>query len=82
MNITILFFASLRERTGDTKKILILDDGKTVNDALQLLGNHYSKVRFRDEILSIAVNQAYITDKNYPLRDGDQVALLPPISGG
>ena len=40
-----------------------------------------SKVLSLEDHLRIAVNSEYV-DLNHPLRDGDEVAIIPPVSGG
>ena len=67
-------FAGLRERAGWSKREL--DDVATVADVWPALA-------LGDEPpgLLYAVNQEY-ADRGRPLEDGDEVALIPPVSGG
>ena len=74
MPITIRLFAGLRERAGTGK--LELDGVATVADVWPALG-------LGDEPggLLYAVNRAY-AERTHELRDGDEVAVIPPVSGG
>ena len=74
MSITIRLFAGLRERAGTGK--LELDGVATVADVWPALG-------LGDEPggLLYAVNRAY-AERTHELRDGDEVAVIPPVSGG
>jgi molybdopterin synthase catalytic subunit/molybdopterin converting factor small subunit len=72
----VRLFAGLREQVGTGRRELELDDGATVADVWPALG-------LGDEPpgLLYAVNQAYAA-REQQLADGDEVALIPPVSGG
>jgi len=74
--VTIRFFAALREQAGQRERELELADGARVYDVWPALG-------LGDEPrgLVYAVNRAYV-ERGAPLADGDEVALIPPVSGG
>jgi len=74
--VTIRFFAALREQAGQRERELELADGARVDDVWPALG-------LGDEPrgLVYAVNRAYV-ERGAPLADGDEVALIPPVSGG
>ena len=77
MKIHVRLFAALRERAGTTHVELELPDGAQIADvwrALDLGGDEPSSLAF-------ALNRAY-ADREDPLHDGDEVALIPPVSGG
>jgi molybdopterin synthase catalytic subunit len=80
MRVRVLFFGVLKELVGRPAESLDLPQGATISDLLA----HYSRVpRMTDLLPSLAVslNQEYVlTDA--PLREEDEVALLPPVSGG
>ncbi len=69
-------FAALRERAGAGEIELELPDGARVSDALAQLSALTDGVS-----VVIAVNQEY-ADAAVPLHSGDEVALIPPVSGG
>ncbi len=68
--------AALRERAGAEEIELQLPDDARVGDALEQLGD-----LVRNVPVVMAVNQEY-ADRGDSLRPGDEVALIPPVSGG
>ncbi|MBV9424954.1 MAG: molybdenum cofactor biosynthesis protein MoaE [Solirubrobacterales bacterium] len=72
----VRLFAGLRERAGAPELELELPEGARVGDALE-------RVRALTEGMSVvmAVNQEY-AEPDLPLHGGDEVALIPPVSGG
>ncbi len=76
MKVQIRLFAALRESAGSGRVELELVDGATVRDVWPLLG-------LGDEPpgLLYAVNRAY-ADTGERLSDGDEIAVIPPVSGG
>jgi molybdopterin synthase catalytic subunit len=76
VNVTVRLFAGLRERAGASERTVELAPGATVADVWATLG-------LGDEPsgLLYAVNHAYTT-ADRRLEDGDEVALIPPVSGG
>lgn len=80
MQIRILYFAVAREKAGLDSEVVRFD-GVRVDDLLVEL------VRLRPALsavvrrLRVAVNQAFASPDT-PLADGDEVALIPPVSGG
>ncbi len=81
MQITVKFFASHREITGQRETTVDLPDGSRVSDLIDTLVRQYPGLAERLALSSYAVNQEFAPD-TAPLRDLDEVALLPPMSGG
>jgi len=69
-------FAGLRERAGTGQLELELPEGAVVGDALERMSALTEGVP-----VVMAVNHEY-ADSDAPLRGGDEVALIPPVSGG
>jgi molybdopterin synthase catalytic subunit len=82
MTVRIRLFAILRERAGRDSVELELDDGATVAEALDALAEvpGLSEVIGRLPV-TMAVNRDY-ADAATPLAAGDELALIPPVSGG
>ncbi|HZO58429.1 MAG TPA: molybdopterin converting factor subunit 1 [Solirubrobacterales bacterium] len=83
MNIDVRLFAMLRERAGsDTVTVEVPDNGATVRDALEAVSNApgLADVMARVSVV-MAVNREYADDDS-PLAEGDELALIPPVSGG
>jgi len=81
LRVSVLLFAELAYDVGQRELQLELPNGVTVADALQKLSQtHESIARWRDR-LAVAVNAQY-TNPACVLSDGDELALIPPVSGG
>jgi molybdopterin synthase catalytic subunit len=76
VNVHVRLFAALREQAGTGRLELELADGSTVGDVWPLLG-------LGDEPsgLLYARNRAYV-ERSEALRAGDEIAVIPPVSGG
>jgi MoaE-MoaD fusion protein len=81
MRVTVLFFGVLKELLASESQTLTLPSGATVEAVLE----HYRQLLPQQTklwpALAIAVNRNYAA-RACALRDGDEVALLPPVSGG
>ena len=77
MQVAVKLFAALRERAGTRALELELPDGATVADVWLALGLGGEE----PASLVYAVNRAYV-DREQELGDGDEVAVIPPVSGG
>jgi len=81
MTITLLLFASCREAVGDRERSIEIDSGASVGDLRRGLVSLVPVLAGISPSLSIAVNEEYATDERI-LKPGDEVALIPPVSGG
>lgn len=81
MVLRIVYFALLRERLGRAEESLELPAPATVADALAALKERHAQLAGMSRSLLLAVNQALVP-ADFPLNDGDELALLPPVSGG
>lgn len=84
MNITVRYFALLRERIGRESEVLSWEDAPpTVERLRQHLADRVPALDafLRGGTLLVAVNREYAT-ADAVLRDGDEVALFPPVAGG
>ena len=79
MKIKILFFASCREKAGKSQAELDVKPGETLAGLLEEVKRDFPGIPM-DQIM-VAVNQAFARP-DYVLRAGDEVALIPPVSGG
>ncbi len=76
MIVRVRLFAMLRERAGTRELELDLPDGARVRDALAAVDDLAGGLP-----LVMAVNREY-ADADAPLAPGDELALIPPVSGG
>lgn len=81
MQITVRYFAAHRDITGASVERVALDAPATLADLWDLLAARYPALApFRGTLL-MAINQEFATAEQ-PLGDGDEVAFIPPVSGG
>jgi MoaE-MoaD fusion protein len=76
MKVTVRLFAILRERAGSDRLELELPEGALVSDALAEVDDLAGGLR-----LVMAVNREYAA-ADHRLEPGDELALIPPVSGG
>jgi molybdopterin synthase catalytic subunit len=81
VHVTARLFARLREIAGAQEVRLDLADGATVRDAWDALVRQYVDINAFTSSVSCAVNEDY-SRMTATLREGDEVAFLPPVSGG
>lgn len=79
MRVRLLYFGVLREMFGSDQALVEMAEGATVVDVLNVYRERVPA--FAWESIAVAVNQEYARGEDL-LRDGDEVALLPPVSGG
>jgi molybdopterin synthase catalytic subunit len=80
LKVSVRFFALYRERAGVSQTEVELPEGATPNELLIQLRSEYSSLPMSDSVL-IAVNSEYARPEA-PLHEGDEVAFIPPVSGG
>ena len=81
MRVRVLFFGQLKEITGLDQEDAELSEGARVQDLFERYGRRFPRLAsFRASIVA-SVNQEYATWRA-PLASGDEVAFLPPVSGG
>ena len=81
MIVHLRFFASLRERLKIDAAQRMLIDGATVGDLWAALCRERPDLEPLGDSMSFAVNREYV-EREHRLADGDEVALIPPVSGG
>jgi len=77
MSITVKFFASLRETIGKASVNLDTDNIATAADVWQIATDNHEPI---DNML-IAINMEY-ANLDESVKDGDEVAFFPPVTGG
>jgi molybdopterin converting factor subunit 1 len=81
MRVNVLYFGALKDLFGLEQQALEVPDSVTVDALLSLLRARTSKQSDLWRTLAVAVNRDY-AGRSTVLREGDEVALLPPVSGG
>jgi MoaE-MoaD fusion protein len=81
MRVRVLFFGQLREIVGVSEEYAELSDGARVEDLFERYGRRFPKLSEFRASIATSVNQEYANWRS-SLATGDEVAFLPPVSGG
>mgnify|MGYP001030999040 FL=1 len=81
MHLDVTFFALYRERAGLRQLALELPEGGTVSDLTGAIRHRFPNLAPSNVKIVVAVNSEY-ADPELALQEGDEVCLIPPVSGG
>lgn len=81
MTVEVLLFASLRDAIGETSVRIEIPEGASAGEAARWLFEDRGVTRMQALPVRFAVGEAFVPD-GHVLRDGDRLAIIPPVSGG
>lgn len=81
INITVLLFGACREAAGTSEVRCDLANPATPADAWEELKRRFADLERFERSALVAVNEEH-AQRNHPLKNGDTVAIFPPVSGG
>lgn len=81
MRVTVRLFARLRDVTGASELARDVPAGATIRAVWQQLAHEYPDLAPYERSISTAVNADYVR-MDHEVHDGDEIAFLPPVSGG
>ncbi len=81
MQVRVLFFGMLKDLVGRSDELVELPEGATVAVLIARFEREFPRLKQYTPSLAFAINQEYASP-DVPLRDRDEVGLLPPVSGG
>ena len=81
MEIEVLFFAGIAEATGMRRTVLAVDEGITVGKLIDQLCERHPEAAPLIRRSVVSLNQEYAS-ADQTVRPGDEIALIPPVSGG
>ena len=81
MRVTVRLFARLRDVAGASELARTVGPDATVGSLWRELATEYPALEPYGRSISTAINADYAR-MDAPLRDGDEIAFLPPVSGG
>jgi molybdopterin converting factor subunit 1 len=81
MQVRVLFFGILKDAAGRESEVLPVVEGATASSVVEHYAAAMALAPGLWQSVAFAVNQHYCLP-NQVLREGDEVALLPPVSGG
>ncbi len=81
MNVRLLFFAVLRDIAGVDARDLTVAEGTTAREVWEMLRNSYPKLADYVQPPMTAIKESYAAP-DAVLREGDELAFIPPVAGG
>ncbi len=81
MQLSVRFFALYRERAGCSLASVEVSDGATVADLVGAVRQRFPRLAPPEAQIVVAVNEEY-AEPDAVLREGDEICLIPPVSGG
>ena len=81
MRVTVRLFARLRDIAGAAEMARDVPPGATIGDLWRQLAEEFPELAHYERSISSAVNADY-AKMTQVVGDGDEVAFLPPVSGG
>lgn len=78
MQVSVKYFASLREVIGEANSVIEIEEDTSVSLLWQMI---LEKKNIEFENVMMAVNMEYVKSE-YQLKTGDEVAFFPPVTGG
>jgi len=81
IRVKVLYFAQVREAAGiKGEEIILVKDSSLKNLISKIEENHPGILQHKEDI-QLAVNRK-VAGKNLSLKEGDQIAVFPPVAGG
>ena len=80
MKVNVKCFSQVQYALGQTELLVELENGSKASD-LEKLIRIRAKGKLDDVSLRVAINQNYVNEDT-ELKDGDEIALIPPVQGG
>lgn len=81
MNVTMRYFAIMREYLGKSDETLEIPEGSTAGEIFAFAVRDTPRLAGLERSVMVMVNEDYV-DPAHVLQEGDEVALIPPVSGG
>jgi len=81
MKVRVQFYAQLRELVGIHELELDLPQGATVRELLEKIYTQKPALRAHDNSILIGAGLEFV-ERNYKLKPGEEIAIMPPVQGG
>jgi molybdopterin converting factor subunit 1 len=81
MRVHLRYFAIIRETLGRSEETRDVEDGTTAGSLFDQIAGEEPRLAAMKRSVMLMVNQEYVP-ASQPLGDGDELALIPPVSGG
>jgi MoaD family protein len=81
MKVRAQFYAQLRDLIGGREMDVELAEGATVRDLLDQIYVQQPNLRTHDKSILVGAGVEFV-DRNYKLKPGDEISIMPPVQGG
>jgi len=81
MEVKITFFGRFREITGENETTLEIKKDLTLKEIIEIILREYPKLKEEKNSMLFSVNHRYASLETI-VRDGDKIAVFPPVGGG
>ena len=81
MKVRAQFYAQLRDVVGSREIDVDLTEGATVGDLLEQIYAQQPKLRPHDKSVLVGAGLEFV-ERNYKLKLGDEISIMPPVQGG
>ena len=81
MNVRVQFYSQLRDLVGAPELDLDLPEKSTVGQLLEKIYEQKPTLRSRDKSILVGVGVEFV-ERNYELKAGDEISIMPPVQGG
>jgi MoaD family protein len=81
MKVHVEFYSQLRDLAGAAELKVDLPADATVADLLEKVYKKAPKLRSRDKSILVGAGVEFV-DRNYKLKAGDEISIMPPVQGG
>jgi molybdopterin synthase catalytic subunit len=81
VHVKVLFFGMLRDIVGRAEEQIELDDGARLQSVFERYARQFPRLNALSSSTVLACNQRFC-DRSEAVREGDEIAFLPPVSGG
>ena len=81
MKLQVRFYSQLRDLAGTEAVDVDLSNGVAVSDLLENLYAKFPALRAQDKNILVGAGVEFV-DRNYQLKSGDEISIMPPVQGG
>jgi MoaD family protein len=81
MKVRVQFYAQLRDQVGLRELDVDVAEGSTIRNLLEQIYAQQPKLRLHDKSILIGAGVEFV-DRNYKLKPGDEISIMPPVQGG
>jgi len=81
VRVRVLFFGMLRDIVGSAEEKIDLEDGARLESVFERYARTFPKLKGLESSIVLACNQQFC-DRSTAVAEGDEIAFLPPVSGG